>query len=76
MICVRRRVSRRRCPQRSVATHRTPIPDVSESVATVIGQGGRRVPLLRILQTSACEKNCYYCPFRAGRNMRRTTLTA
>jgi predicted DNA-binding helix-hairpin-helix protein len=50
------------------------IPDVSESVATVIGQGGRRVPLLRILQTSACEKNCYYCPFRAGRRLRRTTL--
>jgi predicted DNA-binding helix-hairpin-helix protein len=40
----------------------------------VIGQGGRRVPLLRILQTSACEKNCYYCPFRAGRRLRRTTL--
>jgi predicted DNA-binding helix-hairpin-helix protein len=50
------------------------IPDVSESVATVIGQGGRRVPLLRVLQTSACEKNCYYCPFRAGRRMRRATL--
>ena len=30
------------------------IPDVRDSVATVIGQGGRRVPLLRILQTSAC----------------------
>ncbi len=51
------------------------VPDVSESVATVVGQGGRRVPLLRILQTSACEKNCYYCPFRAGRSLRRTTLT-
>lgn len=50
------------------------IPDVSDSVATVIGQGGRRVPLLRILQTSACEKNCYYCPFRAGRRLRRNTL--
>jgi predicted DNA-binding helix-hairpin-helix protein len=50
------------------------VPDVSQSVATVVGQGGRRVPLLRILQTSACEKNCYYCPFRAGRRLRRTTL--
>ncbi len=50
------------------------VPDVRESVTTVIGQGGRRVPLLRILQTSACEKNCYYCPFRAGRRMRRATL--
>lgn len=50
------------------------IPDVSEAVATVIGRGGRRVPLLRILQTSACEKNCYYCPFRAGRRLRRAML--
>ncbi len=23
--------------------------------------------VLRTLQTSACERNCYYCPFRAGR---------
>ena len=58
-------------PAADTAQH---IPDVSDSVATVIGQGGRRVPLLRILQTSACEKNCYYCPFRAGRRLRRNTL--
>ena len=51
------------------------VPDVGDSVATVVGAGGRPVPLLRILQTSACEKNCYYCPFRAGRRMRRATLT-
>ncbi|MEA3338220.1 MAG: radical SAM protein [Chloroflexota bacterium] len=50
------------------------IPDVRESVATVVGRGGRSVPLLRIMQTSACEKNCYYCPFRAGRSMKRATL--
>lgn len=50
------------------------VPDVGGSIATAIGQGGRRVPLLRILQTSACEKNCYYCPFRAGRRLQRTTL--
>lgn len=50
------------------------VPDVSRSVAMVIGQGGRPVPLLRVLQTSACEKNCYYCPFRAGRSLRRATL--
>ncbi|MEW5986631.1 MAG: radical SAM protein, partial [Chloroflexota bacterium] len=24
--------------------------------------------------TSACERNCYYCPFRAGRNYRRATF--
>ncbi|HEX6303827.1 MAG TPA: radical SAM protein, partial [Anaerolineales bacterium] len=26
------------------------------------------------LLTSACERNCYYCPFRAGRDYRRTTM--
>lgn len=24
--------------------------------------------VLRTMQTSACEQNCYYCPFRAGRS--------
>ncbi len=35
---------------------------------------GRRVPLLKSLLTSACERNCYYCPFRAGRDMRRVSF--
>jgi len=36
--------------------------------------GGKRVPLLKTLLTSACERDCYYCPFRAGRNFRRATF--
>lgn len=36
--------------------------------------GGKRVPLLKTLLTSACERNCFYCPFRAGRDMRRVTF--
>jgi predicted DNA-binding helix-hairpin-helix protein len=35
---------------------------------------GKRISLLKTLLTSACERNCYYCPFRAGRDFRRTTL--
>ncbi len=35
---------------------------------------GKRTPLLKTLVTSACERNCYYCPFRAGRDMRRVTF--
>jgi predicted DNA-binding helix-hairpin-helix protein len=31
--------------------------------------------LLKTLLTSACERNCYYCPFRAGRNYRRATFS-
>jgi predicted DNA-binding helix-hairpin-helix protein len=30
--------------------------------------GGKTISLLKTLQTSACERNCYYCPFRAGRD--------
>ncbi len=37
--------------------------------------GGKTVPLLKTMLTTACERNCYYCPFRAGRNYRRTTFT-
>jgi predicted DNA-binding helix-hairpin-helix protein len=36
--------------------------------------GGRRVPLLKTLVTSACERDCYYCPFRAGRDHSRVTF--
>ena len=36
---------------------------------------GGTIPLLKTLLTSACERNCHYCPFRAGRNFRRATFT-
>lgn len=33
-----------------------------------------KIPLMRIMQTSACERNCRYCPFQAGSNHRRVSL--
>ena len=36
--------------------------------------GGKRIKLLKTLLSSACERDCYYCPFRAGRDMRRATF--
>jgi predicted DNA-binding helix-hairpin-helix protein len=36
--------------------------------------GGKRIALLKTLLTSACERDCYYCPFRARRNYRRATF--
>jgi predicted DNA-binding helix-hairpin-helix protein len=36
--------------------------------------GGKTIRLLKTLLTSACERNCYYCPFRAGRDFRRATF--
>ncbi|MCA9957520.1 MAG: hypothetical protein KC443_00710, partial [Anaerolineales bacterium] len=35
---------------------------------------GKTKPILKTLLTSACERNCFYCPFRAGRNFRRVTF--
>ncbi len=37
--------------------------------------GGRRVRLLKSMLTTACERDCYYCPFRAGRRARRFSFT-
>lgn len=35
---------------------------------------GRQIMLLKTLLSSACERDCYYCPFRAGRDFRRATF--
>ncbi len=36
--------------------------------------GGRRIPLLKAMLTTACERDCHYCGFRAGRNEWRITF--
>src|SRR5262245_51546602 len=33
-----------------------------------------QMPIMRTMQTSACERNCYYCPFQAGRNYQRVSF--
>lgn len=35
---------------------------------------GKQISLLKTLLTSACERDCNYCAFRAGRDFRRATL--
>jgi hypothetical protein len=42
-------------------------------VSEVVMPNGKRMKVLKTLLTSACERNCYYCPFRAGRDMPRAT---
>lgn len=44
------------------------------SIHHAVMPNGRTIPLLKTLLTSACERNCFYCPFRAGRNYRRVTF--
>ena len=36
---------------------------------------GKKIKLLKAMLTSACERNCNYCAFRAGRDIRRATFS-
>ncbi len=36
--------------------------------------GGKQIKLLKTLLSSACERDCFYCPFRAGRDFRRASF--
>lgn len=45
------------------------------SCITEVSTPSGKKPVLKAMVTTACEKDCYYCPFRAGRgSMRRTTF--
>lgn len=37
--------------------------------------GGGTIPLLKTMVSSICEKNCNYCAFRSGRDIRRATFS-
>ena len=44
-------------------------------VTNAVISGSKTIPLLKTMLTTACERNCFYCPFRAGRSsMRRQTF--
>jgi predicted DNA-binding helix-hairpin-helix protein len=43
---------------------------LAECITHVSTAQGKK-PLLKTMVTTACEKNCYYCPFRAGRGKTR-----
>ncbi len=48
---------------------------IMSCIAHVTTPHGKK-PVLKAMVTTACEKNCYYCPFRAGRGeMRRVAFT-
>ncbi len=62
------------CPKLSEGMN-APRKKESINISEAVMPGGKRIRLLKTLLTSACERNCYYCPFRAGRDFRRTTFT-
>jgi predicted DNA-binding helix-hairpin-helix protein len=43
-------------------------------ISKAVLPNGQRISLLKTLLSSACERNCYYCPFRAGRDFKRATF--
>jgi predicted DNA-binding helix-hairpin-helix protein len=54
----------------------SPAPeDLARCVHYAATPYGRRIALLKTLLTSACERDCAYCPFRAGRDFHRATFT-
>lgn len=48
---------------------------LEECITNVATPTGKK-SILKAMVTTACERNCYYCPFRAGRSkMKRLTFT-
>ena len=43
-------------------------------VSKAVLPNGKHISLLKTLLTSVCERNCYYCPFRSGRDLRRASF--
>lgn len=56
------------CPQ--LATHKSRSIDISSAALP----NGKRISLLKTLMTSVCERDCFYCPFRSGRDFRRASF--
>lgn len=73
-------------PNASVVTHRANQPlaakdiqprprDLKPWLSSSIRSDGKRIPIVKTLMTSACEKDCFYCATRRGRNsLRRETF--
>ncbi len=76
-------------PRAALVTHRATQPltsptrggeaggvrDLRPWLTTVVRSDGKPIPIVKTLMTSACEKDCFYCPTRRGRNsLRRLTF--
>jgi predicted DNA-binding helix-hairpin-helix protein len=44
------------------------------SVSSAVLPNGKRISLLKSQLSTVCERNCNYCPFRAGRDFQRATF--
>jgi len=61
-------------PQAKPTRQERNLAALQRSVSQVMTPTGPK-PVLKTMMTTACERNCFYCPFRAGRSaMERITL--
>lgn len=61
-------------PQAKPTRQERNLAALQRSVSQVMTPAGPK-PVLKTMMTTACERNCFYCPFRAGRSsMERITL--
>lgn len=44
------------------------------NVSDAVLPNGKRISLLKSQLSTSCERNCYYCPFRSGRDFQRATF--
>lgn len=44
------------------------------TVSDAVLPNGKHISLLKSQLSTVCERNCYYCPFRAGRDFQRATF--
>ncbi|MBN1887619.1 MAG: hypothetical protein JW850_06500, partial [Thermoflexales bacterium] len=59
-------------PAEEVGAGGKPTPrDVEPYITHAALPGGKHITLLKTLLSSACERDCYYCACRAGRDCRR-----
>ena len=49
--------------------------DLQRWIYPAVRPDGKRVALLKVLQSNVCEKDCSYCGNRSGRDVRRQSLT-
>jgi predicted DNA-binding helix-hairpin-helix protein len=61
-------------PEMGPCTRLSPNKQDAVVVSQATMPNGQRIKLLKTLLTSVCERNCFYCPFRAGRDYRRATF--
>lgn len=62
-------------PQKEARPASAQSSGLASCIAHLRTPGGKK-PVLKAMLTTACERNCYYCPFRAGRSKTRRTTFA